>query len=217
MKRKLLVITALVALGPLAAWAEPAETKPAEGRRGWRRGEKTRLNLSEEQRDKFKALREEFRPKFQEARKSGDKEKIKAVHEEFLTKAKTFLTSEQVEKMQARGKAMHKRWNHRRQKMGPKLDLSDEQKAKMKDLREKHRLETQALRDKHKTEMKEVLTPEQVEKLEAWRKDKPKHFGRHGPRGRRGWGGPRGKHGRGHKGPGPCDEDAPGPVEEQQE
>lgn len=209
MKRTILIATALIVLSPLVVFAQPAaDAQPPQGQKCdicgcgpgcGGPGPKMQLNLTEEQRGKFKTLREEFRPKFQEAMKSGDKEKVKAVHDEFLTRTREFLSPEQVEKIQACGMAMQKRWENRCEQMGPKLDLTDEQKAKMTELRKKHREEMKALREKHQTEMKAILTPEQVQKWEAWRKEKQEQM-KGCPMGYRG------KHGRGHwgKGPGKC-------------
>lgn len=46
------------------------------------------------------------------------------------------------------------------------LDLSDEQKAKLKELRGEHREEVEELRSKHREEMEKVLTKEQRKELE---------------------------------------------------
>lgn len=199
MKRSILIIT-LLALGTLVAWAEPPDDpQPARdtkdfqrcshGRgRGHRPGPGIQRNLSDEQREKMQALRREFRPKFREAMQSHDQENVKAVHEEFMNKAGTFLDDEQIAKLRERHEKIAQRMKRRRAQMGPKLDLNDEQKAKLKELREKHQAERKALREKHQGEMKKVLTPEQQEKWEAWRKEKEQRWKNrgHDPRGRRG-------------------------------
>jgi len=47
-----------------------------------------------------------------------------------------------------------------------RLDLSDEQKAKLKELRGEHREEAEELRSKQREEMEKLLTKEQREELE---------------------------------------------------
>jgi protein CpxP len=225
MKRCILIAMALIVLIPMVIWAESPATQPAQDTKGkcpafdcghgrGGPGPEFRLNLTEEQREKLKALREEFRSKFQEACKSGDKDKIKAVEDEFIEKAKTFLSEEQVEKLKARHEAAARMWKHRKN-MGPQLNLTDEQKTKMKELRKKHQEEMKAMREKHQADMKAILTPEQVQKFEAWLKEKQEQMkdrsmGPCGPEGRFDRGrmgkGP-GKHhdGMKGKGKGPCD------------
>jgi len=63
------------------------------------------------------------------------------------------------------------------------LDLSDEQKAKLKELRGEHREEAEELRNKHREEMEKVLTKEQRKELEEL-KDEAFYGG--GGKGRRG-------------------------------
>lgn len=64
------------------------------------------------------------------------------------------------------------------------LDLSDEQKAKLKELRGEHREEMEKLRDKHREEMEKLLTKEQRKELEELKNEA--FYGGRGM-GMRGW------------------------------
>ncbi len=69
------------------------------------------------------------------------------------------------------------------------LNLSDEQKAKLKELRGEHREEVEELRSKQREEMEELLTKEQREELEELKDEAFYGGGRKGMRGgRRGLG-----------------------------
>jgi len=63
------------------------------------------------------------------------------------------------------------------------LELSDEQKAKLKELRGEHREEAEELRDKHREEMEKILTKEQREELEELKDEAFYGGGRKGRRG----------------------------------
>ena len=63
------------------------------------------------------------------------------------------------------------------------LDLSDEQKAKLKELRGEHREEVEKLRSKQREEMEKVLTKEQRKKLEELKDEAFYGGGRKGKRG----------------------------------
>jgi Spy/CpxP family protein refolding chaperone len=65
------------------------------------------------------------------------------------------------------------------------LNLSDEQKAKLKELRGEHREAIEELRDKHREEMEKVLTKEQRKELEELKDEAFYGGGRKGMRGRK--------------------------------
>lgn len=127
-----------------------------------------RLDLSESQRAELTELFEQQREPMRES--------IRAI-----------LTPEQAERfeqMQARhgqGERSHMgRHDHKgmadsgRGMRGPGkgpgfdgIDLSEEQRAELKDLHEGHRPEMQALREDHREQMQEILTEEQYEQLKS--------------------------------------------------
>ena len=66
-----------------------------------------------------------------------------------------------------------------------RLDLSDEQKAELKELRAEHREEMEKLRSKHLEKMESVLTKEQRQELEELKDDVFYGRSKAGPQGRR--------------------------------
>ena len=184
MKKKWIISAgAALALGVLAtvAVAERGE-KMREHRQPmpWMLG---RLDLTDEQKEQLKALREqhvEVRREQREAMAAMGKEQREAVM--------SILTEEQQETLKemrdkrgkffdrrgGKGKDRHDmrrggqgRHDARRGGQGAfsRLDLTDEQKDQFVELREEHRTELRETRQKHRTALESVLTDEQREKL----------------------------------------------------
>lgn len=60
------------------------------------------------------------------------------------------------------------------------LNLTEEQKSKMKALREKHQAEMHSMREKHRLDIKAVMTTEQWAKFEQMKAERPKGGDRKG-------------------------------------
>lgn len=74
-----------------------------------------------------------------------------------------------------------KKIEHRLKKMDEKLNLTEEQEAKMRDLFTRQMQTKQAQKEQrkaYKAEMKSILTAEQLAKLEEMRKEKAKSKGK---------------------------------------
>lgn len=140
------------------------------------------LGLTPEQQEKLKALREEYRPRFREAWKAKDKEKLRTLKKEYLAKAGEFLTPDQVKTLRFHHRKMvgcFHRVMHRRCP-APKLNLTEEQKAKAKELWKRHREELRTLGEKYRAEFRAILTPEQAEQWDVWwKQQKERHGHRH--------------------------------------
>ena len=203
MKKKWIISAGVaLALGALAtvAVAERGE-KMREHRQPmpWMLG---RLDLTDEQQEQLKALREQH----VEARRE-QREAIAAMGEEQREAVMNILTDEQQEALKemrgkrgkffdrrgGKGKDRHDmrrggkgRHEARRGGQGAfsRLDLTDEQKEQFKELRTEQRTEIRETRQKHRTALESVLTDEQREKLEAM-KDEAFYGGGKRWRGRR--------------------------------
>ena len=175
MKKKWIISAGVaLALGALAtvAVAERGE-KMREHRQPtpWMLG---RLDLTDEQKEQLKALREQH----VEARRE-QREAMAAMGEEQREAVMNILTEEQQETLKEmrgkrgqffdrRGWGGKDRHDMRRGGQGAfsRLDLTDEQKEQLKELRQEHRTEIRETRQKHRTALESVLTAEQREKLE---------------------------------------------------
>ena len=186
MKKKWIISAGVaLALGALAtvAVAERGE-KMREHRQPmpWMLG---RLDLTDEQKEQFKALRKEH----VEARRE-QREAMVAMGKEQREAVMNILTEEQQESLKemrskrgkffdrrgGKGKDRHDmrhggkgRHDARRggQDAFSRLDLTDEQKEELVELRKEHRTEIRETRQKHRTALESVLTDEQKEELEA--------------------------------------------------
>ncbi len=72
---------------------------------------------------------------------------------------------------------------------GMRLNLNDDQKAKLDELRTKHKAEAQALREKYKADVQAILTPEQAKVWSEMKKNRKHHrggMGMHSGRSKRG-------------------------------
>ena len=61
------------------------------------------------------------------------------------------------------------------ERLAERLELNEEQQAKMRALFEEHRAQRKTMREQMRGEMAEVLTPEQLAKMEAMRDDHREH------------------------------------------
>lgn len=140
-----------------------------------------RLDLTDEQKEQLKALREQH----VEARRE-QREALAAMGEEQREAVMSILTEEQQEALkEMRGKFFDRRgwggkgrhdmrrggkdrFDMRRGGQGAfsRLDLTDEQKEQFRELRQEQRTEIRETRQKHRTALESVLTDEQREKLE---------------------------------------------------
>lgn len=158
------------------------------------------LNLTDEQKQQLKGINENHRKQMAELKKNENisvkemNERKASLAKEHRSAMERILTPEQRTKMQERGnrsKQKHGQMEAKRmEEMKEKLALTDAQSAKMKSLNEGYRSKFEslkrnesldqaakkeqfkALQKQRKEELKNVLTQEQIEKLEEMKKDK---------------------------------------------
>jgi Spy/CpxP family protein refolding chaperone len=159
------------------------------------------LNLTEDQKAKFKSQHENFRKQMEELKKNEDitvkewKSRMKALQQENKEKLQGILTSDQkalIEKRKAEHKALQEvDAKARLEKMKIHLGLSDEQASKidknrkemaekMKALREDEKMDMEKKKEKmkelmkdQKEKMKSILTEEQMKKMQEHKKQRP--------------------------------------------
>jgi len=164
------------------------------------------LNLTDAQKEQFKAQHESFRKQMEELKKNDNitvkewKSRKEALHKEQKAKMQAILTPEQkakIEKLKAEQKGMREiDAKARMEKMKLHLGLTDDQVAKinknrtdmmekMKSLRENDKMDMEKKREqmkelmkKQKEQMKSILTEEQMKKMQEGRKHGP--GGKHG-------------------------------------
>jgi len=168
-----------------------------EGRRDGKRGFALpqELNLSSEQQQKVESVNTDFKAKMTELRGKSDlsredkRAKMKELRKEHRNAINNILTPEQQAKMKElqtkREKAMSMRGNKKQGKQmdmrahhGKRmkdLNLTDDQKQKIKALNEDYRAKTKDLTQQHRDELNKVYTPEQQTKMKDLRKDFPKN------------------------------------------
>lgn len=160
-----------------------------------------KLNLTEEQKAKFKSQNESFRKQMEELKKNDNitvkdwKAKAESLRKEHKSNTQNILTTEQkaqVEKMKVEGKAKHEAIGKERgDKMKTALGLTDEQSAKMQYNRKEMGEKMKALREstslsdeqkkeqmkelmkKQKDNMKSILTEEQLKKMKETKHKRP--------------------------------------------
>ena len=174
--------------------------------RGGARIDFHKLNLTEDQKAKFKTQKESFRLQMEELKKNDNitvkdwKAKMKALRENQKTQMEKILTNEQkaqIETMKAEKKEMHESMaKERQEKMKTNLGITDAQSAamgkyktelqqKLKVIKEDKKLTDDQKKEKakellksHKESMKSILTEEQLKKLKESKERKPSgHFG----------------------------------------
>jgi len=166
------------------------------------------LNLTDAQKKDMKTLRTEFGSKMKELRdnKSLGKEdrqaKSKELREQHMADVNKVLTPDQQAKMKEwkdkrgdrmqrdgkRGKDMSMRDKKEMPKHGDRmkdLNLTDEQKQKIKALNEDFKIKSRDLSKQHRESLDKVYTPEQKSKLDQMRKsfNKDHKFSHKGKRG----------------------------------
>lgn len=206
---KKLILSALIASMAIAVQAQEIKERKTEGPQRHERGHGKRqhhdamkqLNLTEEQKVKFKSQNEELRKKMAELRKNDgitvkeSREKMASIRKEHKEKIQGILTAEQktqLEKLRTDGRAKREEMSKERvARMQSHLGLSDEQSekmhknrtemaAKMKALREDKSLNDEQRKEKAKELMKQqkeslksILTEEQLKKLKERKGQRP--------------------------------------------
>lgn len=175
-----LVILAGITVCTLASPVQPE--KRQKGSKAWSK----ELNLSEEQQQKIKSLNSEFREKFRTLRENSsltkaDKQKErKNLAEQRRTGINELLNPEQQTKFKEwtekrkdrKNKGMRKhKGNFAKNQPGKHhrfgrqdLNLSEEQKLKIKELNTDFRKKSGELRAQHRSDINNILTPEQQNK-----------------------------------------------------
>jgi Spy/CpxP family protein refolding chaperone len=153
-----------------------------------------KLNLSEDQKTKFRTLNEGFRKEMEELQKQDNitvkewksrKEKLRTDHKKSIERLLTNDQKEQLKKIQAdREVQSTARGEKRMDMMKEQLALTNEQSAKMKELRselsekmkgirenkslepEQKKEQMKDLMKQNKEKMKSILTDEQLKKLQ---------------------------------------------------
>lgn len=174
--------------------------KPHERHGGHHKKAMADLNLSEDQKAKFKALNEEHHKQLAELKKQDNitvkesREKMETLRKDHQAKIQALLTPEQkaqIEKNKEGQKAKFKQKDDARgDRLKKELNLTDAQSAKLdanrKQMAEKMKAlhEDKSLTDEQKQEkrkelmkqqkdnMKSILTEEQLQKMKEKRKDK---------------------------------------------
>lgn len=202
MKRLLLSFAILMCVS-LTVTVNAQETK----KRGERKFPMAKeLNLSADQQQKIESLHKDFSDKMKELRDNSSltKEDKQAKLKEFrnlqIAEASKILTPEQQTKMKelkakrgdrnAKGKegvrggkdGRKKGEMSKRSDRMKDLNLTDDQKAKVKGINEDFRAKSKDMADNHRQALNNVYTPEQQQKLKEMRKDRPRDgkFGFHG-------------------------------------
>ncbi len=186
----------------------PMMNQKYQGRQHMQGMEMKQLNLTDAQKEQFKAQKESFRKQMEELKKNDNitvkewKSRMEALRKDQRSKMQAILTpgqKAQMEKMRTEHKAMQEvDAKARMEKMKIHLGLTDEQAAKisknrsetmekMKALRENDKIDAdkkkeqmKELMKKQKEQMKSILTEEQMKKLQEGRKQGP--GGMHGKR-----------------------------------
>ncbi len=178
------------------------ESKPIIKERIINKKERANLNLTDEQQAKLKSMHRDLREKMEGLRKQDNitvkeyRERMETLQKERQAQFQSILTPEQKAEMQkykeARGVKVKEFGIKKQAKLKEKLNLSDEQVAKIADNRKevgeriKRIREDDSLKDdqkkeqikeemkKQKENMKSVLTEEQLKKMKESRKQHSK-------------------------------------------
>lgn len=200
MKRLMTLFTAaLLLLGVVMAQDAPATggqaptTDAAKGRMHRRGGGMDQLNLTDAQKTQLKSLRDQQHQQLQALRQDQSltqdqrREQAQKIHQQFRSQMRGILTPEQ----QAQLKQM------RGMRGGPmaRLNLTEDQRAKLQPIMQQQREQVQAirsdsslsqqqkqekiraLRQSTMSQMQGILTPEQQQQMQQWQQNRR---GRHG-------------------------------------
>ncbi|MEI2740181.1 MAG: hypothetical protein V9F01_15515 [Chitinophagaceae bacterium] len=206
---KKLILSAVVLSMAVAVQAQEIPERKAERpgmherkrHHGHHRMDMQKLNLTDDQKAKFKSQRESFHKQMEDLKKNENitvkefKSKMESIRKDHKSKVDGILTSDQkaqIEKMKAEGMAKQKEMaKQRAEKMKTQLGLSDEQSAKMESNRKEMGEKMKAIREnkslsdeqrkeqmkelhkKQKENMKSILTKEQLEKLKETKHKRP--------------------------------------------
>lgn len=191
--KKFIVGAFILAVATFSAQAQETERKTEESRNGHRKEAFHQLNLSEEQKAKFKSAKEDFRKQMQELEKNDNitvkewKAKKETLEKDHHAQMQQLLTAEQKALLEKR-KGEHRsgqRGSHeaKRGKMKTNLGLSTEQAEKMKKSRtemaekmkalrenkslseEQRKEQLKELRNEQKKSLESILTADQLKKL----------------------------------------------------
>lgn len=186
----------------ILSMAVAVQAQDKDHRRGGKRGQHgqvmQKLNLTEEQKAKFKAENEAFRNQMADLKKNENitvkefKSKMETIRKDHKSKTQSILTAEQkaqIEKMRTEQKAKREEFTKNRgEKMSEKLGLTADQQAKLKANREGFAAKMKSIRDdksldeagkkaqmkslmqSQKESMKSIFTEEQLKKMEEMRK-----------------------------------------------
>ncbi len=198
-KIMMLGIVAGLSLTATGLFAADQESKQ-KGRRGGKMPEFLQ-DLSKEDRAQLKELMQAMRKEMDAVKKSDAEnkmEKMKAIAESYAPKIKAIVGEDNFTKMQ---EARQKRMGNRSGKGGKGgkggmlqgLNLTEEQKTKLKALHEEMQKEREAARVKFEAKIKEIVGEENFKKMQEARKSRggQRGEGRMGGRGPRGPRGPR--------------------------
>jgi len=162
------------------------------------------LNFSDQQKQQLKSINQDFRTKMADLNKKEDitvkamRDQKSTLIKEQRTAFQNLLTQDQKDKLGD----MKKKTSERRQemasrrldKMKSKLSLTDDQTAKIKSLNDNFREKIKSFREnqstdrsekkeelmsafkQHKEDFEKILTPEQLSKMQEWKKDKTGRF-----------------------------------------
>ena len=203
--RKLILSFLVVAVASIVTRAQEIpdrkreESKPIIKEKIFNKKERANLDLTDEQKEKLKSMTRDLRGKMEELRKKNDvaakefREKMEELRKEQQTQFQSILTPDQkdrMEKYKEASKAKFKEFGLKKQsKLKERLDLNDEQVAKIAENRkaisekirairennalmdDQKREEIKELMKKQKESMKSILTEEQMKKMKENRKD----------------------------------------------
>lgn len=202
MKKLIVFTLVLASVGFTASAQEKREAKAPKMEEKMRMHDKKamqELNLTEAQKTQLKADREASKAKLEAIKNDASlseqqkAEKAKAVHQEQKTKMQALLTTEQKAKMDESRKAAQlkgKEISEKKKQAYKDLNLTSEQSAKMKAQREASQAKiaeiknNSSLTDEQKKEqiksvmkssksdMKNILTEEQMKKMQEMKKDR---------------------------------------------
>lgn len=198
-------VTAGIALMMFLAFGATAQEK-GDGHHGKYKAKHHRqhitkdLNLTEEQKQKMQATKENYRKQMSDLNKNENitvkemRERKASLAKEYKTAIDGIFTQEQKNKIQEqRNKSIEKRKEmqaKRTEKMKKDLALTDDQSSKLKSLNESYKSKFEslksdesldrtakqekfkALRQQQKEEIKSVLTAEQLQKMTEMKKDR---------------------------------------------
>ena len=202
------ILTAMVAVAAFTFSAAAQETGKEKLNQHGKHGQHHRfkngigadLNLTAEQKEQMKAIRETTKQQLADLRKNDNisvkeyREKMSAIRKEQKEKMTSIFTPEQKEKIaksrEAQKEKMQAMRTERLEQMKTKLNLSDEQVAKIKATNEAQKEKAKAIREngqlsqsekkqqlmtlkgENKEAFKKILTEEQIQKFEEMRKQR---------------------------------------------